>query len=145
MSQSRAHAQSAYDDHHVANDSPIGLVARVFQTALLDTRRARIGIEKGDPVAKGKAIGRLLRALSLLQGSLDMEQGGDAAATFDRLYNYLIVEVSRANVENCAKILATIEPLIAELGGAWGEAAERERRENDGKTSAAEPAMSAAV
>lgn len=126
MSSSRIQAREAYDGQHVANDSPLGLVARIFQVALLDIRRAQLAIENQDFAAKGKAIGRLLRALALLQGSLDMERGEDVAANLDRLYNYFIVQVSRANVENSAAILAEIEPLLAELGEAWDQAAGRE-------------------
>ena len=124
MASSRALAHSTYDDHHVANDSPLGLIARIFQTALLDTRRAQIAIDADDFAAKGQAIGRLLRALSLLQGSLDMEKGEEVAANLDRLYNYFITQVSRANVEHAAAPLAEIEPLITELGEAWQQAAQ---------------------
>lgn len=84
MRPAHARARETYVRQDVSNESPLGLVARIYQIATLEARRAAAATGREDWIAKGRAVGRLLRALTLLQNSLDPESGATSRATSTR-------------------------------------------------------------
>ena len=118
-------AGAVYTDNSIRYDGPLGLIARVYQIATHEARKAQQAVECRDFRAKADANHRLLRCLDLLQSHLDMERGGDVALNLDRIYGYLIRVASLGNIDNDASRYAEVAKHLAELGSAWAEVARR--------------------
>lgn len=118
-------AALAYLEQEVLASDPLGLIARVFELASQQVVRARSAMAARDIAAKGQAVWQVSRCLSMLQCSLNMEQGGAVAANLDRIYNYLLRRLTHAHLQNDDATFAEIGRHLAELGSAWREAARR--------------------
>mgnify|MGYP002152459425 CR=1 FL=1 len=82
-------------------------------------RAARVQIEKGDGTGKGESISSALSIIGALQGSLNLEQGGEIAANLDALYDYMLRTLPVANLENNVELISEIDALIAEIQAGW--------------------------
>ena len=119
------HAASAYLEQDIRTADPVTLVARVLEIALVQLSRARAALASKQMSAKGMAVQRTARCLSLLQASLDKERGGAAASNMDRLYEYLQRRLGEGHRRNDDAALAEIAKHLGELGSAWREASAR--------------------
>jgi flagellar protein FliS len=133
----RAGRASTYIREGIFNETPLGLVARIYEIASWQIARARTAMAEGDFAAKGAAVGRVSRCLSLLQTSLDKERGGEVAHNLDRLYTYLANRLSQAHVKNDDATFAELARHLTDLGGAWRQAADTFRPVPDGLPRAA--------
>ena len=116
---------SNYAADEVLNESPLALIARLYDMACLEIARARACLGGGDASGKGQAVHRTLRCLSLLQNSINRDAGGDVALNLDRLYSYQQMRISMANLQNDDAIFAEVANQLRSLGDAWREVADR--------------------
>jgi flagellar protein FliS len=114
-------AATAYLEQEIRTADPVSLIVIVFEVALAQVARARAALAASDFAAKGMAVDRLTRCLGVLQGSLDMERGGEAASNFDRVYGYLLARVVQAHARNDDDAFAEIGKHLGELASAWRE------------------------
>jgi flagellar protein FliS len=121
----RGRAAQTYLEHELQNVDPLSLVARLYEMAALEVARARAALVTGSPAAMGTAVRRAIDCISLLQSSLDMDQGGEVARNLDRLYAYLLRRLSQAHVGNDDAALAEVGGHLTDLGRAWREVASR--------------------
>ena len=115
-------AVTTYLEQEIRNDSPVGLIVRVYEIAIVDLGRARAALTAGNWAVKGRSISRVSRAISLLQCSLKMEEGGEIAKNLDRLYGYLLRRLSDGHINNDDAILEEVGQHLSDLAGAWREA-----------------------
>jgi flagellar protein FliS len=109
----------AYRQTEVQSRTPVELVVMLYDGAL---RFAALGSEaqrRGDIRARRDATTRLLAVLSELQSTLDLERGGDVAASLDALYTYMSHRVLAATMNNDAAPLEEIQRLLTPLREAW--------------------------
>ena len=59
-------------------------------------------------VAKGKAMGKAIRLINQLNGTLDMERGGEIAANLRSLYVYMLARLTLANATLDAAIVGEV-------------------------------------
>ena len=118
-------AASAYLEQDIRTADPVTLVSRVFEIALLHVARARTALASRQMAAKGTAVQRVVRCLTLLEASLDVERGGEVAANMDRLYAYLMRRITEGHLRNDDAAFAEVATHLGELGAAWREAAAR--------------------
>ena len=72
--------------------------------------------------AKGEAISKAIDIIGNgLKVSLDLEQGGEIAARLDALYDYLVLRLLHANLDNDLPALEEVAALLEEIHGAWRE------------------------
>jgi flagellar protein FliS len=95
--------------------SPVELVVMLYDGALRFLGQAREAIERRDVRAKGEALSRVIAIVGELQATLDMEQGGEVAASLHRLYAYVMDCLVAASVnrdvvplDDAARVLATL-------------------------------------
>jgi flagellin-specific chaperone FliS len=73
---------------------------------------------------KGEAISKAIDIIGNgLKVSLDLEQGGELAERLDALYDYLVLRLLRANLDNDLRALEEVAALLEEVHGAWREIA----------------------
>ena len=114
-------AKSSYREAAVRGASPVQLVIFLYEQAIEDLRRSVIALERGDIEARTRCINHALAVIAQLQGSLDMERGGEVARNLQRFYNGMRASLSEAQLKQSARILEQqIEQLVL-VREAWLE------------------------
>jgi len=106
-------------DSAIAVASPHALIAMLF-TALVDSlSRAETAILEGNVSAKSKAISKAIRILDEgLAGSLNAK-GGEIAENLGSVYQFGILELSKANEANDPQAVARVLALITPIAESW--------------------------
>ena len=97
------------------------LVICLYEQAIEDLRRSLLALEKGDIEARTRAINHALMVIGQLQGSLDMERGGDVARNLGRFYNQVRIGLVEAQQKQSARILEQQISQLATVYDAWLE------------------------
>src|SRR5215469_1701654 len=105
-------AARAYREAAVLGATPVGLVVILFDTLLDDLQRACAAISAGNIEERVKELNHALAVVGELQGSLNMEQGGDFAARMNRYYELARVRIMDANI---SASIPGIQKLASEL------------------------------
>jgi flagellar secretion chaperone FliS len=114
-----AHPLKSYTQIATKTAPPGVLVLMLFDRALRSLQDALAGFEFTDPREKNEAIhNNIRRALDIirfLKGSLNLEAGGELAATLRRLYFYFEECLVKSNVgkrrEGVDEVIAHLESL----------------------------------
>ena len=105
--------------------TPGQLVLMLFDGALRFLDKALIGFDLDDPLDSNLAINNnILKAQEILRelnSSLNMEQGGEFAATMRRLYNYYDLQLSQSNLQKDPAGVQLVIRLLSVIRGAWAE------------------------
>lgn len=102
--------------------SPHKLIVMLFDGLLMQIRKARLHIEKGNMSEKGMAVSRALDILNQgLLAALDRERGGEVATNLGNLYEYCARLLLQASVSNDLQKLDEAYALLEEIAGAWRE------------------------
>jgi flagellar protein FliS len=112
----------------VAGASPSRLVQVMFEHILSNLATAQGCMERikgnlplSEVVAKGKAVGKAVRLIGQLNGTLDMERGGQIAENLRALYLYMLDRLTAANVTNDARIVAEVSSLVRKIKSGWDQ------------------------
>lgn len=116
----------AYRSNSVLTASPGQLVLMLFDGALKALNIARTACDdtSGDPrrfETVHLQISKAQRIIAELQGTLNMEQGGDFAKTMYRLYDYYDRRLNEANMKKQSAPIAEVERLLGDVRNAWAE------------------------
>lgn len=104
----------------VTSADPHKLISMLFQGALLAIANAKNGIIRKDIPYKGAAINKAIAIIGEgLHASLDKNAGGDLAQNLSSLYDYMVVRLVAANLNNDEAILDEVARLLAGLKDAW--------------------------
>ncbi len=128
-------AKTYYREAAVRGASPVRLVLCLYEQAIEDLRRAVLAMENGKTAVRTSHINHALLVIAQLQGTLDMERGGEVARNLEKFYGV----VRRGLIEAQHKqSLAILEQQIAQLSTvheAWLEV----ERATDTTVRSAEP------
>lgn len=117
----------SYRQTAVESSSPVQLVVMLYDGALRFCAEARGAILRRDVVAKGKALSRAIAVVGELQGTLDLERGGEVATSLHRLYDYLNDRLMAASFEQAVGPLDEAIKVLSTLREGWaGVAAQGE-------------------
>jgi len=101
---------------------PYRLVLLLFSGAQAAIGNARAAMQQQKIAAKGEAISKAIDIIGNgLKVSLDLEKGGEIAERLDALYDYLVLRLLRANLDNDLGALEEVAGLLEEIHGAWRE------------------------
>ncbi len=105
--------------------TPGQLVLILFDGALRFLDKALVGFDLDDPLESNLAINNnILKAQEILRElnmSLNMELGGEFAATMRRLYNYYDLQLSQSNLKKDPAGVQLVIRLLSVIRGAWAE------------------------
>ncbi len=102
----------------------VQLIQMLFD-GLIDSLAAAEGqIERKEIQAKGESLSRAMRIVLGLQGSLDLEKGGEIAANLADLYDYCTRRLMHANLKNDVEAVQEVKRLISEIRDAWSQVPE---------------------
>jgi len=116
----------AYRSNSILTASPGQLVLMLFDGALNALAIARVACDDptGDPrrfEVIHTQLSKAQRIIAELQGTLNLEAGGDFARTMHRLYDYYDRRLMEANMRKQSGPIAEVEKLLGEVRNAWSE------------------------
>src|SRR5258708_13444007 len=106
----------------VADASPTRLVQIMFEhilsylaTASGCMHRIKDNRPVNDVIAKGNAMSKAIALIGQLNGTLDMERGGQIAQNLRALYEYMLIRLTLANATNDTSLIAEVSGLVANI------------------------------
>jgi flagellar secretion chaperone FliS len=104
------------------------LIGMLFDGAMGAMARARGAMHEGDIEAKARAIRKALDIIGEgLRASLNVEAGGEIAQNLDKLYGYIELRLTHANLRNDLVALEECVGLLRPLQEAWLQIAPQTR------------------
>ena len=113
----------AYATTQVQTASPVQVVVLLYDGTIQAMKLAQEGMRKNHREDKARFLGRALRVVSELSATLNMEQGGLVAKDLRRIYEYVIHELTQANLSNQPERLEAPIRCLGLLREAWQELA----------------------
>src|ERR1700745_3478746 len=104
------------------------IVLMLYEGAIQNVKKASMAIEKKDLVTKGVVIGKAHDIINELLNTLDVGVGGKVAEDLERLYNFMIEQLIKANLENSKEPLQAVQKLLETLLDGWRGAVEQVNR-----------------
>ena len=118
-----------YQQNQISTASPEQILLMLYDGAIRFTRQAISGIEIGDSTQRRYGVSKTMAIVSEFSNSLNREIGGKIAEDLDALYDFMIRELTAANLENDVEKLKVVEKLLVDLRQTWGEAVEINKKE----------------
>ena len=103
----------------VAAADPHRLVLMLMDGVMERLAVARACIERGEIGKKAKLLHSCVTLLGELRASLNMHKGGELARNLGELYDYMMRQLLRANLESNAEFIKEVSSLLGEVRGAW--------------------------
>ena len=98
-----------------------GLVALLFEEFDRSLQAAEFYSDSGEVSQMREKVGKASKILGGLQGSIDVEKGGEVATSLAELYGFCMRELLRANINAEKKIITDVRSLIAPIQQAWNQ------------------------
>lgn len=99
--------------------SPHRLIQMLLEGALDRLAQAQGAMMRGQVAEKGLLIGKAVKIVCGLREALNKEQGGQLAENLDGLYEYIVHQLTQANLKNDAQALQHVASLLREIKESW--------------------------
>ena len=114
-------ARFSYREAAIRGASPVRLVICLYEQAIEDLRRALVALERKDIQARTRSINHALTVIGQLQGTLDIERGGEVARNLHRFYAMIRAGLIDAHCKQSTAILEQQIALLMQVHEAWLE------------------------
>ena len=114
-------ALQAYREAGITGDDPVHLIVLLHDQLLRDLHRALDAFQKQDIPRRTNEMDHALLVFDQLQGTLNLERGGEVARNLERFYNLLRDNLLRAVLEGSTELLEKQSQHILGLREAWLE------------------------
>jgi len=126
-----------YKKVEVETTDPLKLIIMLYEGGINFLEQAKLRMRENQVAEKGILISKVMAIVDELQGSLNLEKGGEMAANIDRIYSYIRERLMEANQKNESPIIDEILGHMRTLKEAWTKVYAQERNQG---TQAAKPA-----
>lgn len=110
------------------------ILLMLYEGAIKNVKLASLAIERKDLAAKGLHIGKAHDIINELTATLNHEIGGEIAGNLERLYNFVVEQLVKANMENSKEPLAGCQKILETLLDGWRGAVQQVNQgQNQGK------------
>lgn len=116
-----SHPSLAYREAAVRGADPVQLVIMLYDIVLADLQRAMAAFDDGDVERRTNELKHALAAVEQLQGTLEMERGGQAAQQLDRFYDFARAQILEAQLRQSPERLARLAGAFSSVRQAWEE------------------------
>ena len=116
-------AAQHYMQTQVRSSSPLELVVMLYDGAIRTTGAALDAMSRGDIRARREAVSKTLAILGELQGTLNLEQGGEVAERLDALYTWMTDAIVEATVKQDPQPLHDVRRILDVLRDGWQQIA----------------------
>ncbi|MEW5976508.1 MAG: flagellar export chaperone FliS [Acidobacteriota bacterium] len=114
---------NTYQQIEVVTASQLQLVVMLYEGAIRFLGTAQEAIRTRDLIGKNAGTDRALAIIGELQSTLKIEEGGEIAATLDKLYSYMNERILEASAKLDVTPLDEVIKLLRILLSAWNEIA----------------------
>ena len=135
MVPSKYHNQ--YRKNQISTSSQGRLILMMYEGAIRFTSLALESMDKGDLANQGKYIQKAHDIVNELSLALDFKKGGDTAPRLESLYQFVLSQLTLANIKSEKKPLQTVLNILNPLLEAWTQL--YEASQNKGQDEAAQP------
>jgi flagellar secretion chaperone FliS len=116
-----ARYHNAYKQNEVSTSSQGKLILMMYEGAIKFTKMALQSMDKGDIAGKAKYIGKIHDIVNELSVSLDLKNGGEVTARLETLYQFILRQLTLANIKSDRQALESILKVLEPLQDAWGQ------------------------
>lgn len=115
-----------YLEQKALSAGPLELVAMLYAKAISELREARRQLAARNIALRSGAISKACDVIGELDGSLNMEAGGDLSVRLRSLYRYCLVRLLDANLQQADEPLVEVLGLLTTLSEGWQSIAKSE-------------------
>ena len=119
MGPSRYHNQ--YRKNEISTSSQGRLIVMMYEGAIKFTTMALQSLDKGDIAGRGKYINKTHDIINELSLALDLKKGGEVAVRLEFLYQFMLSQLTLANIKSDRKALENVIKILGPLAEAWEE------------------------
>ena len=112
-------AARAYTQLSVEGTSPVGLVVALYDNALKSLYQARKAVLANDVERRSQHLNHVLGVVAHLEGTLDMERGGEVAKSLSQFYAYARARILEVSLTNSLEKLSDLASHFSSLRTAW--------------------------
>ena len=117
MGPSKYHNQ--YRRNEISTSSQGRLIIMMYEGAIKFASMAIQSIDKGDSVRQGEYINKTHDIINELSLALDLKKGGEVALRLESLYQYILSQLTLANIKSDREALKTVIKILGPLSEAW--------------------------
>ncbi len=117
---SQQYASNAYMKTMVnTSASKLDLVIMLYDGSIEFLKKAVFYMNQKDVAKKLHYMDKAMAIIQHLQATLNMEAGGEIAQNLQRLYMYMLTELTIANIRNDTEKISRVEGLLRTLREGW--------------------------
>ena len=120
---------NAYKQTAVTTASREQVLIMLYEGAIKYLKKAAECTQTKDLAGKGVAVGKAHDIINELSNSLDFNVGGDIAKNLERLYAFMIEQITRGNLENDPTKFDQARKLLENLLEGWKGAIEQVKQQ----------------
>lgn len=107
-------------ESEITNATPYQLIGILFKGALSALKRGEIFMQQNNISEKGKEISKAINIIdSGLKQALNYDEGGELATNLASLYDYMVMRLLNANLENNVTYVQEVYQLLSDIASAW--------------------------
>ncbi|GAA0789807.1 MULTISPECIES: flagellar export chaperone FliS [Pseudomonadati] len=106
-------------ESEIAVASPHKIIQMMFAGTLERLAQCRYAIEHSDLEKKGILIGKSIGLINGLNNSLNMDEGGEISVNLSRLYDFMLVRLSEANINNDVQAVDDVTAILKTIKEGW--------------------------
>lgn len=119
-----------YRNTEVVTSSRVKIIIMLYEGAINFLEAGKEKLLANDIPGKSYYLNKATAIISELACSLDRKAGKEIAENLERLYNYMISQISEANIKNDTKPIDTVISLLKELKTGWDEVSYKGIKQN---------------
>lgn len=108
-------------DSQLSAASPHKVIQMLMAGAIERLVQGKAAMQQGNIAVKGERLGKALDIVISLRSCLSMDDGGEVARNLDQLYEFVISQITLANVENNPQAIDDVIDIIREIKSAWDQ------------------------
>jgi flagellar secretion chaperone FliS len=108
-----------YKQMQIKTASPTQILIMMYEGAIQHVKKASAALEKKDLASKGLHIGKAHDIINELNTSLNHEVGQSIAKDLERLYNFMVSQLLKANIDNDMEALKSVQRNLETLLDGW--------------------------
>lgn len=108
-------------DSQLSAASPHKVIQMLMAGAIERLIQGRVAMENNDIGAKGERLGKALDIVISLRSCLSIDDGGEIAGNLDALYDYMVRQITLANVNNDPELINECVHIFREIKSAWDQ------------------------
>lgn len=117
-------AYSQYQQNQIFSATPEQILLMLYDGAIRFTRQAICGLEEENLTLFHHGIKKAMAIITEFSNSIDHAIGGEIAENLDALYNFMVRELTLANIHKDIEKLRVVDRLLVDLRATWREAVE---------------------